>query len=128
MGILVVSGATITCAMGAAPAVLQATGQQKFLGCSKPAATVMDAAAFVNIPPCGMCSSPTNPAIAPILSSTGVLVPQPCTPQPAGTWIPTQMKLLAGGAPCLANDSQLICAFGGVLTITDPGQTKIIIG
>lgn len=128
MGLLVVSGAAVTCGAGASPSTLQATGQQKLLVSGKPAATIMDAAAFINIPPCGMCSSPTHPAIAPVLSSTGVLVPQPCTPQPVGTWIPTQTKLLAGGVPCLANDSQLICAFGGVLTITNPGQSKVIIG
>ena len=127
MGVLVVSGALVKCSFGTTPANLTVTSQTTVLAEGKPAATIKDAAAMVNISPCGMCSSLANPQVAAATAAAlGVLTPQPCMPSTAGSWIPTQTKCLAGGSPCLANDSTLICMYGGMITVVSPGSTKVL--
>ncbi len=127
MGVLVATGAAYLCSGGAGPGTLAATGRPQVLLNGKPAMTVKDGAAYVNIVPCPACVCPTHPAIAPVLSVTGVIVPQPCTPQVSGMWIGGQTKALAGGVPCLTNEARLMCAFGGVISVADPGQTKVLV-
>ncbi len=126
MGVLVATGAAYLCSGGAGPGTLAATSQQKVLLDGKPAMTIKDGAAFVNIMPCPSCVCPTHPAIAPVLSVTGVIVPQPCTPQVSGMWIEGQTKILAGGVPCLTSEAQTVCAFGGIISVADPGQKKVL--
>jgi hypothetical protein len=47
---------------------------------------------------------------------------------PAGTWIPTNPKVLVQGKPVLTNEASLICGFGaGTIKITSPGQAKILV-
>lgn len=129
MGLAVVSGGTLQCMFGTAPASINATSQMTCLGCSKPIATIKDTAANVNIAPFGLCTSMANPQVASATAAAlGVLTPQPCMLVAAGTWIPVKPTVMVGGAPCLTNDSQLICGNGmGTIMVTSPGQTKIII-
>lgn len=129
MGVIVVSGGTAQCTFGTAPGNINATSQTMCFGCSKPVATIKDTAANVNITSFGMCTSLANPQVAAATAAAlGVLTPQPCMLVAAGTWIPTNPAVLVGGAPCLTNDSQLICGNGmGTIVITSPGQTQIVI-
>ena len=128
MGQVVVTGATCACTFGAAPSSINATSQTKVMVSGKPAATIQDCQP-TNITPFGMCSSLANPAVAAATAAAlGVLTPQPCTFTPAGTWIPTQTKCIAGGKPVLTNDAKLTCALGaGMISITNPGQAKTIL-
>ena len=119
-------GATTLCTMGTAPAPIKVTSQTKVLTEGKPAATIQDSAPMTNVGPYGMCTSLVNPAVAAATAAAlGVLTPQPCTPVPAGTWIPTKPKVLLGGRPCLTQDCKLVCAYAGQISITLPGQTKV---
>lgn len=125
MGFSVVSGATTMCTMGLAPGQLVATSQLSVLVGGKPAATIQDVSPIVNVCPCGMCTSLANPTVASATAAAlGVLTPMPCVPSPAGTWLCGKGPLL-GGIPSLADDGKLMCAYGGTISITFPGQTIV---
>lgn len=129
MGILVVSGAMVSCTFGNAPGTLNVTSQVSSLADGKPIATIKDNAPNVNIPSFGMCISMANPQVAAATAAAlGVLTPQPCLLMAAGTWIPTKPTVLIANTPCLCNDSKLMCMNGmGCISIGTPGQTKVIV-
>ena len=114
------------CSMGTTPAPLRVTSQAKVLAGGKPCGTIQDCMAGANVGPFGMCTSLANPQVAAATAAAlGVLTPQPCMPVPAGTFIPTKPKVIIGGKPCLANDSKLMCAYAGAISITNPAQMKV---
>lgn len=91
-------------------------------------ATMQDIAPNVNISSFGMCMSLANPQVAAATAAAlGVLAPQPCMFVPAGTWMPGNAKVMAGGIPCLGNDAKILCGLGaGTIQIAMPGQTTMI--
>lgn len=127
MGQIVVTGAKTMCIFGTAPGNLMVTSNLAALFGGKPAATIQDCT-LASMTPFGMCISLANPQVAAATAAAlGVLVPQPCMMMPAGTWIPTTPQLIIGGKPCLTSDCKLLCANGlGLISITDPGQFKIV--
>lgn len=91
-----------------------------------PAATIMDFAPLVNIPPFGMCTSLLNPAVATATAAAlGVLTPMPCVPVPVGPWAPGAFKTKINGFPALPNTAVCNCSWGGVIKINTPGQFKV---
>jgi len=90
------------------------------------AATVMDFAPIVNIPPFGMCTSLANPAVASATSAAlGVLTPMPCIPVPTGPWKPGAFKVKIGVFAALSDISVCNCAWGGTIKIQTPGQFTV---
>lgn len=127
MGVFAVAGGMVKCTFGTAPATLNVTSQAVVMYGGKLAATIQDAGAFANIPPLGMCSSMANPQVAAATAAAlGVLTPQPCIPS-TGSWMPTQTVCLAGGKPCITNDAICLCAYGGSISFTNPGQNHVMI-
>jgi len=123
MGNLVVSGATLMCSFGMAPGALTVLPSNASTASSLPAANIMDKEPMVNIAPFGMCSCPANPAVAAATAAaSGVLTPQPCTPAIPAPWAPGSPTVMIAGKPALNNASTCTCAYGGVITITMPGQ------
>ena len=115
------------CTGGAAPAALSVIPAGRPM-CGAPAANIADVAPIVNVPPFGMCQMPSNPAVAAATAAAlGVLTPMPCVPVPAGTWTPGNPKVLVGGLPALTSDSKLVCAWGGVISVTLPGQFTALV-
>lgn len=129
MGVLAVAGATCTCAFGTNPCPLQVTSQLSAMADGKPIATIQDVQPGANIAGFGMCTSLANPTVAAATAAAlGVLTPQPCTLVPAGTWIPTNPKVMAGGIPCLTNEATLVCGLGaGTIKIASPGQSNTLV-
>jgi len=126
MGQLVGATAMLQCTFGAAPAALNVTPENKVLAGGKPAAVIMDTVTGKNIAPFGMCSSPANPAVAAATAAAlGVLTPQACTPMLAGPWLPGCPTVMIGGKPALNDSSKAICAFGGTISVTVPGQFTV---
>ena len=126
MGLPVVSGASVMCTMGMSPGQLMVTSQLTVLMDGKPAATIQDAAPITNVGPCGMCTSLMNPTVASATAAAlGVLTPMPCVPAPIGIWVCSPGPLI-GGIPALINDGKLMCSYGGAISITMPGQGKIM--
>jgi hypothetical protein len=127
MAIQVCMGATLQCSFGAAPSSLVVLPTNRTLT-GTPAATIMDHVPLVNILPFGMCSSPANPTVAAATAAAlGVLTPMPCVPATAAPWVVGAPTVLIGNMPALNNTSKLICNWGGVIQVVNPGQTKMMI-
>jgi hypothetical protein len=93
-----------------------------------PDANIVDNKPMLNILPFGMCSSPSNPAVAAATAAAlGVLTPMPCVPVTPAPWIVGSPTVLIGSMPALNNTAKLMCAWGGVIQIVTPGQTSVMI-
>ena len=126
MAQLVTATAPIMCSFGMAPSVLNILPKSMVQGSSLPAATVMDNIPFVNIPPFAMCTSLANPLVAAATAAAfGVLTPMPCTPVIPAPWLPGAPTVLIGNMPALNSMSKCMCAYGGVISITFPGQVTV---
>lgn len=119
----VVNGAMLLCSFGAAPATLIVLPVNATTVGGLPAATIMDFAPIVNIPTFGMCNTPSNPAVAAATAAAlGVLTPMPCVPVTVAPWVVGAPPVLINNIPALDTTSKCMCAWGGVITITMPGQ------
>ena len=78
------------------------------------AANIMDNKPMVNIIPFGTCNAITN-------------APTPCVPTPTGPWILGSPTICIKNQPALSNSSKLICGRGGVISIINPGATKVMV-
>lgn len=126
MGLAVCGGASCSCSFGTSPSSLMITPENKCMT-SSPIATIADNIPMKNIMPFGMCSSMANPAVASATAAAmGVLTPQPCVPVVMSFWLPGSSKLFIGGKNALTSDSKVNCMYGGVISIINAGQTKII--
>ncbi|MBK8537170.1 MAG: DUF4280 domain-containing protein [Candidatus Competibacteraceae bacterium] len=115
--------ATLMCSFGVAPSTMIVLPQNKVMTSNMPAANIMDNKPIANIPPFGMCITPSNPAVASATAAAlGVLTPMPCVPVIPAPWVVGSPTVLLGNMPALNNTSTLMCAWGGVITITVPGQ------
>ena len=118
----VVSTAQLQCSFGAAPAVLSVLPTSMVTIEGQPAATIADIIPVANIPPFGMCTAPTNPAVIAALGS-----PVPCVPVIPAPWTPGAPTVMIGGKPALNNSSKCMCTWAGVISITMPGATKTMV-
>ena len=126
----VCNGAMIKCAFAVPPgmASLVVTPQNRVMSGGQPAANIMDHIPMMNIPTFGMCMSPSNPQVAAATAAAlGVLTPQPCIPIVPAPWAPGSPTVLVGGMPALNNASMATCMWGGVITITVPGQVTVMV-
>jgi len=121
MGNFVTMGAMLQCSFGMAPSSLTVVIPLRPKCGNMLMATVMDFAPTVNILPFGMCQSMANPTVASATSAAmGVLTPMPCVPVVTAPWAPPgQVKIM--GQPALINNAKCICAWGGNISITNPG-------
>ena len=127
MGIAVCGGAMLACSFGMAPSSLTVLPQNKVLT-SMPLANIMDNKPMVNIMPFGMCSCMGNPTVAAATAAAmGALTPMPCVPVTTAPWAPGSPTVLIGGQPALNNTCKLMCNWGGVIQITYPGTTNIMV-
>ena len=127
MAQVVTATAQTLCSFGLAPSILNVLPASGCVAGSLPAATIMDNLPFVNVVPFGMCTSIANPAVAAATAAAlGVLTPMPCTPVLPAPWSPGSPTVLIGGKPALTNLSKCLCAYGGVIQITVPGQVTVM--
>lgn len=125
MANLVCGGAVCTCMFGAAPSTLVVTPENRTIS-AMPFATVMDYLPFKNIMPFGMCSCMANPMVASATAAAmGVLTPMPCVPVLTAPWTPGASKVLIMNKPALTNTSRLVCAYGGIIQISNPGTLTV---
>ncbi|HSS01098.1 MAG TPA: PAAR-like protein, partial [Kofleriaceae bacterium] len=61
-------------------------------------------------------------------AALGVLTPMPCVPVTTTPWVPGSPKLINGGMPAVDSNCKLICNWGGVIQVLNPGQTAVIVG
>ncbi|TWI66676.1 uncharacterized protein DUF4280 [Desulfobotulus alkaliphilus] len=125
MGFLVTNGAVMTCSFGVAPSSLIVLPVNMVFA-TTPAATIMDFIPIVNIPPFGMCTTPSNPAVAAATAAAlGVLTPMPCVPVTVAPWVPGKPTVLIKSFPALTDASKLMCIWGGVISISFAGQVAV---
>jgi hypothetical protein len=87
------------------------------------AATIMAFAPMVNIPTFGMCGTPSNPVVAAATAAKlGVFSPAPCIPATTSPWTPGAAKVMIDGQPALHSGCTAMCMWGGVITISAPGN------
>lgn len=124
----VTMGAMMLCPFGLAPSSLIVIPKGEPVMASKQlAATILDNVPIANIPPFGMCTSPANPAVAAATAAAlGVLTPMPCVPVLPAPWTPGNPTVLINGTPALNNTCTCMCMWGGVITITSPGQFTVM--
>lgn len=128
MAVQVCAGATMMCSFGMAPATLMVLPVHQAMA-TLPAANISDCTPILSVLPFGACSSLSTPTVAAATTAAlGVLTPMPCIPVPAGTWIPGSTKAILKGMPALDSAAKLMCSWGGVIQILNPGQTKVIDG
>jgi hypothetical protein len=119
---LVCMGATLQCSFGTTPASFAASGGQVSAG--SPAGVVTDVGS-ANVPPFGMCMSLSNPQVASATAAAGgTLSPQPCQPV-LSPWSPGSAQVTIGEVSALDDSSQCNCTWGGVVTMSDAGQTAV---
>lgn len=123
MGQQVCMGAMMMCSFGVAPSSLVVLPANRVMAGGPPAANIMDHKPVVNVPPFGMCQSPSNPTVAAATAAAmGALTPMPCVPVTTSPWIVGAPTVLIGNMPALNGTSKLMCNWGGVIQITYPGQ------
>ena len=119
----VCNGATLKCAMGAAPSTLVVLPVKLVNTDNQPAANINDHVPMVNIMPFGTCMSILNPATAAATSAAlGVLTPGPCLPNTPAPWVTGSPTVMLANLPALNKSSMLTCVSGGVITIVVEGQ------
>ncbi|MEQ5843496.1 DUF4280 domain-containing protein [Paraburkholderia acidicola] len=125
----VCAGATLQCSFGGGPAVLNVLPANRTIVGGAPAATLLDSIPIVNITPFAMCQSPTNPVVIEATAAAlGVFTPMPCVPLTPAPWIPGGAPtLMIGAGPALNAQSTLLCAWGGVIKVVQPGQTSTLV-
>jgi hypothetical protein len=123
MALAVCNGAMMQCSFGVAPGTLIVLPENLTMVSNLPMATIMDNKPMVNIPPFGMCNTITNPAVAAATAAKlGVFTPAACVPATTAPWAPGSPTVLIGSKPALNNNSKLMCMWGGVIQVINPGQ------
>jgi hypothetical protein len=121
----VCDGAMLECTFGMMPSELVVLPDNR-VNTAVPDANIMDSIPLTNVMSFGMCMSPANPEVAAATAAAmGVLTPMPCIPATVDPWDPGADTVMIGGMPALDNESTLMCMWGGVITITDPGQETV---
>jgi hypothetical protein len=119
-------GAKMQCSFGKTLSTLVVLPTNKTYTNQVPDANIMDHVSMVNIPPFGMCSSLANPSVAAATSAAmGALTPMPCVPNTPAPWVAGAPTVVLGNAPTLDDRSKLMCAWGGVIRFTNPGEDTV---
>jgi hypothetical protein len=126
MAQLVCNNATLQCSFGLAPSTFMVLPKNRVNAVNLPAANTMDFVPMMNIMPFGNCTSLANPTVASATSAAqGVLTPMPCIPVVTGAWTPGSPTVNVGGVQALHGQCLANCAWGGVIQVTNPGQTTV---
>ncbi len=122
---LVSNGAMISCsfAMPPVPVPLAVIPMGTPVTCDTPAANIQAFAPMVNIPTFGMCGTMSNPTVAAATAAKlGAFTPAPCIPVTTSPWMPGAAKVMVDGQPALHSGCTTMCAWGGVISISSPGN------
>lgn len=127
MALCVCGGATLSCSFGVTPSVMNVLPVSQVMSMMA-LASIMDHIPLVNILPFGMCNSMANPMVAAATAAAmGVLTPAPCIPITTAPWVPGVPTVLIGNKPALDSSSKLMCNWGGVIQVVNPGQMNIMV-
>lgn len=115
----------LKCSFGTAPSTMTVL-PANMVKTATPIANIMDNIPMTNIMPFAMCQSTSNPTVASATSAAqGVLTPMPCTPVTTAPWSPGSPTVLIANQPALNDSCKLMCTWGGMIEITNAGQSTI---
>ena len=90
--------------------------------------SITDNVPFANIPGYVLCLSLGNPEVlSATIANFGVLTPMPCTPMTLEPWISSCFDVILRDGPALDQTSLLVCDFGGLITVIEPGNFTVVI-
>ena len=122
----VCNGAGLSCSFGDSSGSLTVLPTKRIQLEGNEAASIMDFKPMVNIPNFGNCMSLINPLVAAAtVANQGVLDPQPCIPVILTPWMPGKPDVLMANEPALMDFCLNTCAYMGLLTISNAGQTSV---
>ncbi len=113
MGIPVVTGGQAMCTFGAG--IFNLISTRTVLFENKPVLTIMDKTPLVNVVPSG------------VICSAIPITPKPCSPIFAAPWTVGTLKSRVNNFAIVDNTCKLICSLGGVLSVINPGATKVTV-
>ncbi len=117
-------GAMLKCTMGIGPSTLNVLPDKQCNTSFKPAANILDHKPIVNINPFPMCNAKANPTvIAATAAALGTPTPAACVPNTPAPWMPGSTTVILKFMPSLNKSSQLLCIWGGSISIAMEGQT-----
>ena len=114
-------GGMVRCSFGAMPTPYQILPLNMVFATTF-SGNINDKGPFVNIPPCGMCLTPTNPLVA---ANFGA--PAPCVVPITSPWILGAISTWIGNAPAINNNAINMCAYTGILKFELPGQFSVFV-
>ena len=121
----VVRGATMACACGSHKRRINLSASHGSYAGGKPMMNDTDCQPFDNIPYFGTCNSGENPnhTIIHLVGEHGEIASgKPCVPTFFNQWMMTKADTLVEGRAALTTESQLVCAYGGIITFASNGQ------
>ncbi len=121
----VTTGSMCECSFGTSPGELTADYPTGAIANGMPVLCIDMIVAEVNITSFGECDSILNPeVIAATAAAEGVLTPMPCVPVVVDPWAPGSITAGSTGVPFVNQTSVCMCAWGGVIAVTEtPGIT-----
>jgi len=126
MPLYVCSGAGLACTFGMGSGSLTVLPTKRVQMENNEAASIMDFTPMVNISDFGNCTSLINPIVmAATAKNQGVLEPQQCIPVVVAPWTPGKTDVLHANQPALMDFCLCTCAYMGMITITNAGQTSV---
>lgn len=126
MAQVVCNNATLQCSFGLAPSQFSVLPMNRVNAVNQPAATINDFVPMLNIKPFGNCMTLSNPTVASATTAAqGVLTPMPCIPVITGPWTPGSPTVKVGMFSALNNQCVANCMWGGVIQVTNAGQTTV---
>ncbi len=127
MALQVCNGAMLQCSFGLAPSSLVVLPVNR-VNTEVPDANIIDNISMTNVLSFGMCASIANPEVASATAAAfGVLTPMPCVPVTPAPWTPGSPTVILAGQPALTNECTLMCIWGGVISVSEPGQATVTV-
>ncbi len=124
MATYVSSNAELTCSWGDSSSKLAVLPDRMVLLEGENMANIMDNKPMMNIQPFGQCQSLMNPVVAAATAANyGILRSMPCIPNTVAPWTPGEPLVSVAGHPALMDNCRLTCIYGGMIQITDHGQS-----
>lgn len=120
----VTSQATLKCSFGDCTCNLTVYPDRTVYLNGKPMANISDHVSMYNIHPFGKCHTTSYPSTGSATAANhGTLTPMPCVPGTISEWLQGKDDYIVKGKPALLKSSYCKCQWGGIITITDDGQT-----
>lgn len=118
----------IQCPFGTEPTPLNVLPDRTILAEGMLMGNITDAITIVNIPTFGECTTLSNPETeAATDAASGVLTPMPCIPVITDVWESEALTVIATEGSALDQTSIILCDYGGVIFVDEPGNATIMV-